>query len=114
MEILPRDEGSQVMPWRYILLLGIGVLLLFFLGINFSNEAVLSFGFITFEKSNVALISLGAFLLGGLTGIPFTLLSMQAWKNRTQKRVAKKTEEKVKKQLSKEIEAKEKEEKKSK
>jgi hypothetical protein len=102
------------MPWRYIVLLIVGVLLVTFLGLNLGNQAVLSFGFISFENSNVAIITLGAFLVGGLTGIPFTLLSMQAWKNRTQKRVAKKTEEKVKKQLSKEIEAKEKEEKKSK
>jgi uncharacterized integral membrane protein len=90
------------MPWRYILLLSIGVLLLFFLGFNFGNQAVLSLGFMEIQ-SNVALVTLGSFLLGGLTGIPFILLSMQAWKNRTKKKVEKKTEEKVKKQITKEI-----------
>ena len=61
------------MPWKLIVGILIGLLLLTFIGLNWQHTTAISFGFYVFQDVPAVIAILGAFMTGLIISIPFAV-----------------------------------------
>ena len=63
------------MPWKFVGILIVLILFVFFIGFNLENKTDISLGFVTFPNVPIFLSTIIAFIVGALVTIPLSIKS---------------------------------------
>lgn len=88
------------MPWKLIIGVLIGVVLLTFIGLNWQNTTAISFGFVELEEIPAVIAILAAFIAGMVISIPFAVATARRQANKAKTR-QERVQQKAEKQASK-------------